>query len=448
MLKWLKTENLNSHERAIRRTTIFVSIVLAIMCMGVLGLFPSNALQIMKPVYSTVMWSALICLFVCFLGLFDKTRIPGNIEFSNWSWFGLLFTTGMGIGILNYAFQEAVMLSEYNDPVANPLGQVFNHWTLIPWGLYTAYVIFETYDMNYNLTPKWFKSIKTIIYAVAMMLGIGISFALGVIAISGAASHIYGVNIPSYALVILLGLLVTVSILRGMHKGLKVFSNIAMTAMYGYIILLMFELNSDFLPMMTEGLKSFVVDFGYNNIFHDSQLQIDWTVYYVIWFYSWVPFVTPFAIQASKGRTLRSVVTALVIMPSLLITLFMSIGTNIGWNLYESGVDTSVLQFEAINSNWYLPIMFVFLMIAFYVTSSDSQSLALDSLISKGSKTKLVYRKIGWVLLEMAFVTVLLLAGSGTINAFLGLSLLFVPLLIVIGAIFIIYIVKFKIQNR
>lgn len=437
---------LSNSKHAARRITIFVSIVVAIMGMGLLGWFPDNSLALMSPLYGFIMASALVMLGVCLLMLFSSERLPGKIEYSTISWFAMVFTTGMGIGLLNYAFQEAAMLQEYHDP-GNPIGQVLNHWTLIPWGLYTAYLIFEVYDEKYDLTPKWFKTAKTYIYSVSMMLGIGISFALGVTTISGALQSIYGFVIPPYALVVLLASLVAVSVLRGMHKGLKLFSNITMGVFYGYIVLLMFQLKGNFLNTVNQGINSFITEFGYNNWFHGSALQIDWTVYYVVWFWSWMPFVVPFCLQISKGRSLRAVVACMLIAPSLLTTIFMMIGTSIGLDLYANGIPTSTLQYAAIGQTWYLPILFLFLMIAFYVTSSDSQSVALDNLISKGSSLKIMYRKIGWIFLEMTFVTVMLLAGSGTISAILGISLLFVPLLIIMGGYYIFLILKHYIGN-
>ena len=95
-----------------------------------------------------------------------------------------------------------------------------------------------------------------------------------------------------------------------------------------------------------------------------------------------------------------------------------------------------------------MPILFILLMSMFYVTSADSMSFAMDNLISVGSKIPVVYRKIMWVMLEVLFVTVLLLAGSGTTSAVQGLSFLFVPFMIIIAVIYLVLLIRFLIKNN
>ena len=109
----------------------------------------------------------------------------------------------MGVGIMVYGFNEAASLSQYPE-VHNPIGLTINHWIVIPWAFYVTFAIFEIYDLKYKLLPHWVRTLKIYIYGLLMMLGIGTSFALGVISISGSIKHIYGIDIPSYALVILL----------------------------------------------------------------------------------------------------------------------------------------------------------------------------------------------------------------------------------------------------
>jgi choline-glycine betaine transporter len=121
----------------------------------------------------------------------------------------------------------------------------------------------------------------------------------------------------------------------------------------------------------------------------------------------------------------------------------MVLGNNYGMHLMDSGVEISMIPFIAINKHWLLPLLFVILMTMFYITSSDSQSFAMDRLISKGSKTPPTYRKILWVFLEVLFVAVLLFAGSNSVSALQGLSFLFVPAMILFAIIyFILLIVK------
>lgn len=437
----------NKHDLASKRIMCFVTLVLVVLVMGVLGWFPSNSLEILSPMNGLVMWFAIFCVAFCVVNLFNKEKVPGEKEFSNFAYINLLFTLGMGVGIMVYGFNEAAQLSQYPE-VRNPIGLTINHWIVIPWAFYVTFAIFEIYNQKYQLLPKWLEIIKTYVYGLLMMLGIGTSFALGVISISGAVENIYGITIPSYALVILLGALVTISLLRGIHKGMKQFAKWSMFLLYAFMIMMVIIAPSN---TISEGLKaigSFFTDFFYNNVYDGRPVQKDWTVYYWIWWISWAAFTAPFIVTISKGRTIRSVVFFTVIVPSILITIYMVIGNCIGMDLLKSGVEAAQIPFVAINKFAFLPAMFVLLMSMFYVTSSDSQSFAMDNLISAGSKIPVLYRKIMWVLLEVLFVTVLLLAGSGTTSAVQGLSFLFVPFMILIALIYFILLVRFIIKRK
>lgn len=255
--------------------------------------------------------------------------MPGEKEFSNFAYINLLFTLGMGVGIMVYGFNEAAQLSAYPE-VHNPIGLTINHWIVIPWAFYVTFAIFEIYNVKYQLLPKWLETVKVYIYGLLMMLGIGTSFALGVISISGAVETIYGVSIPSYALVILLGALVTTSLLRGIHKGMKQFAKWSMFLLYAFIVVMAFIAPSNTLAEGGKAIGSFFTDFFYNNVYDGRAVQKDWTVYYWIWWISWAAFTAPFIVTISKGRTIRSVVFFTVIVPSILITIYMVLGNSIG----------------------------------------------------------------------------------------------------------------------
>ena len=438
---------MSKHELATRRIWSFVALVLVVLVLGVLGWFPSNSIAILQPLNGFIGWFAIFCVAFCFVNLFNKEKVPGDIEFSNPAFINLLFTLGMGVGIMVYAYNEAASLSGYND-VRNPIGLTLNHWIVIPWCFYVTFAIFEIYDEKYHLLPKWLGIFKTYLYGLLMMLGIGTSFALGVITISGACKHIYGIDIPSYSLVVILGSLVTFSLIRGIHRGMKMFAKVSMMILYGYMLIMIIVAPSDTMQVGVKAVGSFFNDFFYNNVYKGRAVQNDWTIYYWIWWISWCAFVAPFIKSVSKGRSIREIVFYTVIIPSILIAVFMILGNNTGMHLMAKGVAVANLPFVAINAHWIMPLIFVVLMSMFYITSSDSQSFAMDQTISYGSSTPVVYRKIMWVMLEVFFVTVLLLAGSNSISALQGLSFLFVPLMILLAVVYIVLMVRHIIKMK
>lgn len=441
-----KEMKFGKHALASRRIWIFVTLVLVVLVMGVMGLFPNNSLEILSPMNGLVMWFALFCVLFCVVNLFNKEKVPGEKEFSNFAYINLLFTLGMGVGIMVYGFNEAASLSQYPE-VYNPIGLTINHWIVIPWAFYVTFAIFEIYDQKYNLLPNWLRIMKTYVYGLLMMLGIGTSFALGVITISGSILNIYGINIPSYALVVLLGALVTISLFRGIHKGMKKFAQWSMILLYVFMAIMICCAPSNTVSEGIRSIGSFFSDFLYNNVYDGRNVQKDWTVYYWIWWISWAAFTAPFIVTISKGRTIRSVVFFTVVVPSILITIYMIVGNSIGMELLNKGTAIADVPYVAINRYAFMPPIFILLMALFYVTSADSMSFAMDNLISTGSKMPVVFRKVMWVLLEVLFVTVLLLAGSGTTSAVQGLSFLFVPLMILIALVFVAYIIIFYIKK-
>lgn len=421
-----------------RRLGILLTLLITITGIG-LYLGKVDALQSLSPLFETIMISALGMLIVSLLFLSSTNKVPGKVEYTNFSWFSMLFSTGMGIGILNYGFQEGIMLTEVSNG-NNPVGQVLNHWTLIPWGMYTFFALIEILDSKYKILPNWMQTLRRYCYSISMILGVGVSFALGIKAVDGVMNQLYQIDIPYYVYALVFSALVMISVYSGMQKGLRKFSNITMWGFYLFTAVTVYIASKyNLLEVMSTGLKSFTKEFFSNNLYDGSELQKNWTVYYVIWFMAWCPFVSPFIAEVSKGRSLRSVVLAVLIVPSILIFIFMMSGTAIGTYLSNQGVETSVLQFKAISDYVWMPILYVLLMIGFYITSSDSQAVTLDKVMFDGSEFP-IWRKILWVAIELIVVLILLYAGDNTVDVFMNLSLLSVPVLILYGLVSLIFI--------
>ena len=436
------TGDLSNHQKAGRRITIFTSVVIITMLLGVIGVFDELNTGLLSPINGLIMWFSLFCVGFCVVNLFNKEKVPGEKEFSNLAYMALVYSLGMGIGIMTFGFNEAPMLNSYAD-VRNPLGLVLNHWTIVPFAIYGLFTIFEIYDLKYQVLPNWLRSAKIYIYCLSMMLGIGTSYALGTITIADTSKILYGIDIPSYAIVILLGAAVTISLLRGIHKGMKVFASIAMWMLLIFSLIMIYFMPSNWYNTSLEAVTSFGSDFLYNNLYRGSTLQQDWTVFYDIWWIGWSSFVAAFMVSISKGRTIGNILLYLLVIPAIISAIYMCICGTIGLDLMNKGVETTMIPFEAVKVIPGLPILFIALMAIFYVTSSDSQSFAMDSYISKGSKTPIVYRKILWVFLEVLFVTVLLIAGTSTTKAIQGLSFMFSPIMILFAIAYLYYIGKF-----
>ena len=90
-----KSSNLTAHESATRRITVFTSLVILVMVLGVLGMYPNNSLEILRPMNGLIMWFALFTVLFSAINLFNKEKVPGEVEFDNKSYFSLIFTLGI-----------------------------------------------------------------------------------------------------------------------------------------------------------------------------------------------------------------------------------------------------------------------------------------------------------------------------------------------------------------
>ena len=442
-----KDSKLSAHKAANKRMFWFVLIILGLLTIGALELLPTNMLSIMQPVNSTIMYFCLVMIVVCIIGLFDKTKVPGEREFSNFSYFNILFCLGMGVGLVTYGFTEVNFLATYPE-VRNPYSLVLHHWTLVPWCLYSAFTIFEIYQAKYNFLPNWLVKIKDYLYATLMMIGIGISFVLGVTTLSNGIEYLFGVKIPSILLVVVLASLVTTSLLLGLHRGIKNFSNVCNILFLIFSVIVIASVPLESYKLIPSIFSSYFTDFFYNHLPHSGAVQSDWTVYYWIWWLSWVPFVSGFIPTVSKGRSIRSVVAYTVLFPVILSTIFMTAASLVGVNEVALGANPGEAHYSFLSSFKYVvPVLFVVIMAGFYITSSDSQSFAMDRVISKGSKMPIVLRKIIWVLLEVLFVCILLYSNNESLYGLQGLGFIGVIPLMILAVIMIGYIIKIKITE-
>lgn len=374
-----------------------------------------------------VIGTALFSIVFVLLNSNNKLKVPGEIEFSNISYFSLLFTLSMGIGILNFGFSEVYALSSYD--VKSPYGLMLNHWIIIPWCIYLVFTIFEIYDQIYKILPKYLRNIKDVVYSISMILGVAISFALCVIAISNTIKGLYAVNISYITLILILGGLTGVSLLLGIHKGMKVFSNITVFLLLGFTISFLFFIDLEYFNVLFKSIKDYFVYFFDNNLPNDNKVQLDWTAFYWVWWLSWSTFVSKFLIQISKGRSIRSIIFYTLIIPSIFVTIYMTLGNYIGMNSVIPNISYENLPLMVLRKCSFYPYLFIGLMGLFFITSADSQSYSLGIILSGNDK---VGTKILWLSTLILLTTYLLMIGDGTISIIQNLSFYIVPFLIIL----------------
>lgn len=405
----------------------------------------------------------LVCLFLAFSKLGD-VKIGGlnaESEFSNFSWYSMLISAGMGIGLMFWSVGEPLYHSVNKPPIflstntaASAMATTFFHWGLHPWGIYALISLalaFFAYNKNLPLSLRsvFYPLLKDKIFGVigdiidvlavvACLFGLATSLGLGVQQINSGLNFLLGINFDVKIQVILIAvitLMATLSVVSGIDKGVKILSelNIKIAFVFMFAIFILGP-TSYILKTFSNSLGVYLNSFIQSSFFistKDTSWQGSWSVFYLAWWISWSPFVGMFIARVSKGRTIREFVLAVLIVPSLLSFMWLSvfggsaiyINNALGGKLFEVVQNNlPVALFEMIN-HLNIPILSgivkvilstlgTILVVSFFVTSSDSGSLVVDNLTSGGKLDSPIPQRVFWALMEGFVAAVLLLIGG------------------------------------
>ncbi|GMA08322.1 choline transporter [Tetragenococcus halophilus subsp. flandriensis] len=395
---------------------------------------------------------------------YGKIVIGGNDakpEFSRWGWFAMLLSAGMGIGLVFWSVAEPIShLGEpspmFNvDPnspgaVQSALTSTFFHWGIHPWAIYAIVglgLAFFSYNKGLPLTIRslfyplignkiygWWGNIIDILSVLATMTGLATSLGLGVSQINAGLNHLFDVTISptvQIILIIVITVFATTSVVLGLDKGVQKLSeiNMALAAVFALFILLVgptvFILSS-----FTQNLGYYAANFIemslWTETFTNTNWQGSWTLFYWAWWISWSPFVGMFIARISKGRSVKEFIIGVVLVPTIISAIFMSILG--GTALYQQingisdlasvvNVDESLALFSLSDNlplSSVLSVVGIILVTVFFVTSSDSGSLVIDHLTSGGKLDTPLAQRIFWAVIEGAVAAVLLIGGGLT----------------------------------
>ena len=390
---------------------------------------------------------------------FGNIRIGGRLakpEFRKASWFAMLFSAGMGIGILFWSVGEPVLhyvnpplgASETIEAARQSMRLTFLHWGFHAWGIYALVgmsLAFFTFNKKLPLTissvfypligekvhGKAGKFIN-VLAVVATLFGLATSLGLGVQQVSAGLNHLTGLSDTTNMQVLLIGLITlaaTGSVVAGLSHGVKRLSqlNIIIGAFFLLFILIvgpsLFIFNS-FVQNTGAYLQNFFELSFWTETYTQSDWQKSWTVFYWAWWISWSPFVGMFIARISRGRTIREFILGVLIVPTILTFLWLSAFGGSALYLELNGLAdiTSAVQNNVATSLYVLLDQFpigaftsvvgIILVTSFFVTSSDSGSLVIDSLTAGGKLDAPVAQRVFWALTEGGVAAVLLIGGG------------------------------------
>ncbi|WNC16162.1 BCCT family transporter [Brevibacillus brevis] len=449
--------------------TISLIIVLIIVLFGVISpeLFARAATRILDLTTTNFGWFYLIvtlgflifCIFLAFskygqITLGDDDDEP---EFSLPTWFAMLFSAGMGIGLVFWGVAEPV--SHYFAPPAGVTGQTpeaaqtamrfaFFHWGLHPWGIYAIIALCLAYFqfrkgakglISSTFTPLLGEKVngpigKTIdvLAVIATAFGVATSLGLGTLQINGGLSHIFGLpSTPLVQIVIIaiITVLYLVSSVSGLDKGIKLLSNTNLVlALCLLVLTLLFGPTAFLFDTFTSTLGSYLNNLVSMSLrltpFTHGNWVANWTLFYWAWWISWAPFVGMFIARVSRGRTIKEFVVCVMLVPSLLSFIWFSVfgGTALHLEIFDRApigaavqqdISTALfLTLEQLPLGQILSFVALFLIVVFFITSADSATFVLGMLTSDGDLHPSTRVKITWGLLQSATAVVLLLSGG------------------------------------
>ncbi len=403
----------------------------------------------------------LFCIFIA-ASRFGHIRLGGpgaRPVFTTPAWFSMLFSAGMGIGLMFWSVAEPLMHLQ-NPPGASGMtaeGAVramdltFLHWGFHAWGIYALVglaLAYFTFNLGLPLTIRSafypllgeriygpIGNIIDILAVIATLFGVATSLGFGVAQINAGLNYVFDVTISSsvqVALIAFITAVATISVVSGLDRGIKRLSQINLGVALVLMVFLLVAGPTLFL------MKSLVQDSGHylQNLLtlgswteaygQDASWQGSWTVFYWSWWIAWSPFVGMFIARISRGRTVREFVLGVLIVPTILT--FVWITTFGGSAIYETlFVDTRIA--DAANANVATALfellqrypmanmsalVAIFLVFIFFVTSSDSGSLVIDIITSGGELDPPVAQRVFWAVTEGVVAAVLTIGGGLT----------------------------------
>lgn len=401
-------------------------------------------------------------LFALWLGLgrYAGVRLGGDDErpaFSTPTWFAMLFSAGMGIGLVFYGVAEPMM--HYQSPptgegatlaakrAALPLTMF--HWGIHAWAIYLLTGLSIAYFAYRKGLPLSLRSCLYLIlgervhgvlgHAVDViavfgtLFGLAASLGLGAMQVSAGLQFLFGTphtRETQLWLIAIITFVATVSLVTGVEKGMRRLSEINM--ILAALLLVFVFLVGPTLPILdtlvqaTGGYLSTVLNRSFMVGAVDDTAKEwakTWTLFYWGWWIAWAPFVGMFIARISRGRTIRGFVFGVLLVPTLVSLVWFSVFGGTALHLEAAGAGISRAVADDVSTAVYvmlkaLPLSTVTSALAagvvavFFVTSSDSASFVVDMLTSGGHPDPPIWQRVFWASAEGAAAAVLLYAGG------------------------------------
>lgn len=412
--------------------------------------------------YLLAMVVFLVFVVYTAFGKYGKIRLgddDSRPEYSNLSWFGLLFGCGMGVGLVFWGVAEP--LTHYLNPSgmegATPeaadfaMRSFFMHWGILPWanyaviGLALAYFMFRKKKrglvssileplIGERLANGWLGKLVDILAVFATVAGVVTSLGLGTLQINAGFNNLFGVPVNllvQIIIIIVVSVIYISSAVSGIGKGIKLISDANLYVAIGLMLVCFLvgpkiEALNSLVNGLGQYIGNFIPDAMGVNAYADNGWLGSWRLFYWAWFIAWAPFVGVFIARISKGRTIREFILGVVLVPAIASCIWGTVFGSLGINLGEKGLLAIETLKEAVATpevglfvvlqeyplGFLLSIVAIISLCAFFITSANSGVYVLSMLTTDGDINPPNNKKILWGIIQSVMAIGLLMAGG------------------------------------
>ncbi|GGK73299.1 choline transporter [Planomonospora parontospora subsp. parontospora] len=403
----------------------------------------------------------LVLAVVLALGRFGRIRLGGDDdtpEFTNLAWTAMMFSSGMGIGLMFYGVAEPVthllrpppdldLVPGSLQAARTAMEYSLFHWTLHPWAVYAvtgmalAYSTFRkgrgnqfsaAFSPLFGGTPRPNAGRALDLLAMlATVFGTATSLGLGALQVEYGLNELFGIGGRRLEVIVIIVLTAAfvVSAATGVHGGVRWLStvNVHLAALLAVLIFVFGPTVAvlDLIPASLGGYLSDLIPMSSRTgAFMDKAWLGEWTIFYWAWWMSWAPFVGAFIARISRGRTIREFVVGVLLIPSGASLLWFAISGGSAVWLQQSGEadftravaeGSEAAMFTLLDNlplDLFTTVIAVVLVALYFVSGADAASLVLGSLSTEGSLRPPRPLVVMWGVLVGAVAMVLLLAGG------------------------------------
>ncbi len=401
----------------------------------------------------------VICVYLLFsrfssITLGEEGEDP---EFSLKSWFAMLFSAGMGIGLVFWTTAEPISHAFTLTPIHKAGTQsaindamqfAFFHWGIHAWAVYGIVALVFAYFnfhkgypglVSATLVPVFGQRMMRgplggavdVLAIIATVTGVAATLGFGALQINEGLHYLF--HAPSnfgvqVVIIIIATILFTWSAWSGIDKGIKNLSNINMIlAFVVLVVLFCVGPTLHILNTFTNSLGNYIANFFNMSLRipqsggEKFQWMQNWTIFYWAWWVSWAPFVGIFIARVSRGRTIKEFILGVLFVPALVCFLFFAVfGATAIYlqehhiaNIAKEATETATFAtLEHFPLGFILSIVTLVVIMIFFVTSADSATYVLGMLSSKGDINPSSFVKVSWGVILALFAMIMIYTGG------------------------------------